>query len=124
MSVVGLGSASYYYYYYRDDVIHRLKLLLVQLLAALASFFPYGHGSVYSRIWRQHLLTPHFMLFLLLLSAQVVAGKMPQYHCHDLVLLQSISNKLQRLGSAPLEGKTPVAMGGTVCKWATPSLKH
>lgn len=37
--------------------------------------------------------------------AQVAAGKMPEYHCYDLVLLQDISNKLQRLGHEPLAGE-------------------
>ncbi|WIA23148.1 hypothetical protein OEZ86_010046 [Tetradesmus obliquus] len=32
----------------------------------------------------------------------VVAGKMRQYHCYDLALLQLLSNKLQRLGCEPL----------------------
>jgi hypothetical protein len=30
---------------------------------------------------------------------------MPEYHCHDMVLLQKISSKLQRLGCEPLAGE-------------------
>ena len=40
----------------------------------------------------------------LLHFAQVAAGKMPQYYCYDLVLLQLISSMLQRVGCEPLPG--------------------
>jgi hypothetical protein len=39
-----------------------------------------------------------------LFCLQVVAGRMPQYDCYDLVLLQDLSSKLERLGCEPLSG--------------------
>jgi hypothetical protein len=38
-------------------------------------------------------------------ALQVVAGKVPEYYCHDRALLQDISSKLQHLGVEPLAGE-------------------
>lgn len=38
-------------------------------------------------------------------ALQVVAGKVPEYNCHDRALLQDISSKLQHLGCEPLAGE-------------------
>lgn len=50
----------------------------------------------------------HRLLCGLSFFVQVAAGKMPQYHCYDFVLLQKISDKLQRLGCEPLAGRSCV----------------
>lgn len=49
-------------------------------------------------------------MYLLFVTLQVTAGITPQYHCHDTLLLQRISDALKKLGHEPLRGEEPVKL--------------